>query len=47
MEALAEKNPTLLNGQRLSLGRTYQLRVGDLIGLGMSAIQLAFVRRDG
>jgi hypothetical protein len=45
LEGLAEKNPTLLNGQRLSLGRKYHLREGDTIGLGASNIQLAFIRQ--
>jgi pSer/pThr/pTyr-binding forkhead associated (FHA) protein len=45
LEALAENNPTLLNGQRLSLGRNYPLRVGDTIGLGISNIQLVFVQQ--
>jgi hypothetical protein len=42
LEALAERNPTFLNGQRLSLGRSYEIRVGDTIGLGYSNITLAF-----
>jgi pSer/pThr/pTyr-binding forkhead associated (FHA) protein len=46
LEALAENNPTVLNGQRLSLGHKYQLHVGDTIGLGISNIQLVFVQRD-
>jgi hypothetical protein len=46
LESLAEKNPTFLNGQRLSLGRKYHLRAGDTIGLGASNIQLVFVRQD-
>jgi hypothetical protein len=46
LEGLAERNPTLLNGQRLSLGRKYPLRVGDTIGLGTSNIQLVFLQQD-
>ena len=46
LEALADKNPTTLNGRQLSLGRKYQLQVGDTIGLGISNIQLVFVQRD-
>jgi hypothetical protein len=46
LEALAERNPTTLNGQQLSLGRSYALRNGDTIGLGLSNIQLLFVRQD-
>ena len=45
VEGLAENNPTLLNGQQLSLGRKYQLREGDTIGLGISNIQLVFVQQ--
>jgi hypothetical protein len=46
LEGLAENNPTLLNGQQLSLGRKYQLREGDTIGLGTSNIQLVFVQQN-
>lgn len=43
LEPLAERNPTLLNGRRLSLGRQVPLKTGDVIGLGSSGIQLEFV----
>lgn len=43
LEALVERNPTFLNGQRLSFGRSYELRASDTIGLGYSNITLAFV----
>jgi hypothetical protein len=43
LEALMERNPTFLNGQRLSFGRSYELGVGDTIGLGYSSITLAFI----
>ena len=43
LEALAPRNPTLLNGRRLSLGREYPLRSGDAIGLGSSGITLTVI----
>ncbi len=43
LEALAHRNPTLLNGRRLSLGREYPLRSGDAIDLGSSGITLTAV----
>lgn len=43
LEPLAERNPTLLNGRRLSMGRSVPLKAGDVIGLGSSGIRLEFV----
>jgi len=43
LEALAHRNPTLLNGRRLSVGREYPLRSGDAIDLGSSGITLTAV----
>lgn len=43
LEALAPRNPTLLNGRRLSVGREAPLRPGDAIGLGSSGITLTAV----
>jgi pSer/pThr/pTyr-binding forkhead associated (FHA) protein len=43
LEALAPMNPTLLKGQRLSLGREYQIHSGDAIDLGNSGITLTAI----
>jgi pSer/pThr/pTyr-binding forkhead associated (FHA) protein len=43
IEPLADRNPTLLNGRRLSFGRPEPLRAGDIIGLGGSGIRLEVI----
>ncbi len=43
LEALAAQNPTLLNGKPIAPDRPVPLNAGDRIGLGGSAIVLAFV----